>query len=239
MPFSQDAGSPGGKINHWPPGERPRELLERMGAATLSEAHLLAVVLRTGGAGRATALDVGRELLREYRGLSGLDRATVAELKGIPGIGLAKAASIKASFELGLRLASAAGEPPRRFSASREVADYFRPRLLNLPKEVFITALLNGRNELVREVTVSVGCLTSSIVHPREVFHAAVRESAAAVLFVHNHPSGDPTPSGEDHRLTERLVEAGRILGIRVLDHVIVARRGYVSLLEGGAAGSA
>jgi DNA repair protein RadC len=165
--------------------------------------------------------------------------ASVAELKSLAGIGLAKAASIKAAFELGRRLSSGDISRPHRFQDSRGVAAYFRPQLLNLRKEIFVTVLLNGRHELIRETTVSEGCLTSSIVHPREAFRAAVRESAAAVLFVHNHPSGDPTPSVEDRRLTERLVEAGKILGIRVLDHVVVARRGYASLLEEGAAGSA
>lgn len=240
IPPGADGRRIGGRISDWPPGERPRELLEKKGAPSLSEAHLLAVILRTGApGGRSTALDLGRELIHRYGGLEGLDLASVAELKNLAGIGLAKAASLQAAFELGRRLSMGGTGRPRRFVDSSGVADYFRPRLLNLPKEIFITALLNGRHELMREITVSEGCLTSSIVHPREVFRSAVREAAAAVLFVHNHPSGDPTPSVEDRRLTERLIEAGRILGIRVLDHVVVARRGYVSLLEGGPAGSA
>jgi DNA repair protein RadC len=230
----------GVRISDWPAGERPRELLEKSGTRSLSEAHLLAVILRTGApGGRSSALDLGRGLLSRYGGLEGLDMASVAELKRLAGIGLAKAASIKAAFELGRRLSSGEISRPRRFRDSRGVAAYFRPQLLNLRKEIFVTVLLNGRHELIRETTVSEGCLTSSIVHPREAFRAAVREAAAAVLFVHNHPSGDPTPSVEDRRLTERLVEAGKILGIRVLDHVVVARRGYVSLLEDGTAGSA
>lgn len=227
------------RVSDWPAGERPRELLERMGAPQLSDAHLLAVILRTGSpAPRSSSLETGRSLLSLYRGLAGLDRASVGELRARPGIGLAKAASIKAAFELGRRLSTVESGRPPRFTNSREVAAYFRPLLQNHAREMFVAALLNGRHELIREVTVSVGCLTSSIVHPREVFRRAVREAAAAVLFVHNHPSGDPTPSDEDRRLTERLVEAGRILGIRVLDHVVVARRGHVSLMEGGAGGS-
>ena len=127
---------------------------------------------------------------------------------------------------------SGAGRPRPRLSSSREVADHFTPRLFNLPREVFIAVLLNARNEVIREITVAVGCLTGSLVHPREVFQPAVRDSAAAVILVHNHPSGDPTPSPEDVQLTERLVEAGRILGIRVLDHVVVALGGYASLMD-------
>ena len=225
-------------ISEWPPGERPVELLERHGAATLSEAQLFAILFGTGcSAPRATALEVGRELVTEYPALSDLDRASFAELKAVRGIGSAKAARVKASLEIGRRLAARGNSRKIAFKNSRDVARYFRPAMINLAKEIFVIALMNGRHELVREVVVSVGCLTSSIVHPREVFQPAVRDGAASVLFIHNHPSGDPAPSGEDRRLTERLVEAGRILGIQVLDHVVVARGGYVSLMTDGTAG--
>jgi DNA repair protein RadC len=224
-----------GRISEWPAGERPREILEQHGAAYLSDAQLLSVILRTGRTRPpASALELGRSLLRHYPSVADIDRATFFELTEVSGIGHAKAAGIKASLEFGRRLLSGKRSIQPRFGNSRDVARYFRPILLNLMKEVFITALVNGRHELIREITVSVGCLTSSIVHPREVFQPAVRDGAAAVLFVHNHPSGDPTPSGEDRRLTERLVEAGSILGIKVLDHVIVASGGFFSLLESG-----
>lgn len=202
----------------------PRVTLERAGEAGLSDFQLVALV---AGTDRAT-----EDLRRRYGGIAGLDRATLAELKGVRGIGAARASALKAAFELGRRLVAGQRVRRQRFRSSREVACHFRPFLMNIQKEVFLAVLLNGRNELIREVTVSVGCLTSSIVHPREVFAPAVRESAAAVLFVHNHPSGDPSPSAEDRKLTERLVEAGRILGIKVLDHVIVAAGGYASLFE-------
>lgn len=224
-----------GRISEWPAGERPREILERQGAEHLSDAQLLSVILRTGCTRPpVSALALGRSLLLHYPSVADIDRATFFELTEVSGIGHAKAASIKASLEFGRRLLSGKASSQPRFSNSRDVDRYFRPMLLNLMKEVFIAALVNGRHELIREVTVSVGCLTSSIVHPREVFQPAVRDGAAAVLFVHNHPSGDPTPSSEDRRLTERLVEAGKILGIKVLDHVIVARGGFVSLLDSG-----
>ncbi len=222
-----------GRIRAWPHGERPREILKERGSSHLSDAQLLAVLFRTGTASPpASALDLGLHTLRAHPTLADLDRATFHELLRIRGLGQAKAASLKAALELGRRLMARESRPRPRFSGSREVAGYFTPSLSNLPKEVFLIVLLNGRNEIIRELTVSVGCLTSSLVHPREVFQPAVRDSAAAVILVHNHPSGDPTPSTDDLRLTERLVEAGAILGIKVLDHVIVASGGYVSLLE-------
>ena len=210
-----------------------RELLARSGAEALSDAQLIALLLRTGAAGPGgSAVDVGAGLLAAHGSVAGLDRATLRELCGARGLGPAKAASLKAALELGRRLMAGPGRPRVRLSSSREVAEAFTPRLFNLPREVFIAVLLNARNEVIREITVAVGCLTGSLVHPREVFQPAVRDSAAAVILVHNHPSGDPTPSPEDVQLTERLVEAGRILGIRVLDHVVVAQGGYASLMD-------
>ncbi len=211
----------------------PRELLARGGAAALSDAQLVALLLRTGVPGPGTsALEIGSGLLASHGSVAGLDRASFRELCAERGLGPAKAASLKAALELGRRLLAGAGTPRARLSSSREVADLFTPRLFNLRREVFLAVLLNARHEVIRETTVSVGCLTGSLVHPREVFQPAVRDSAAAVILVHNHPSGDPTPSPEDVQLTERLVEAGRILGIRVLDHVVVAQGGYASLMD-------
>jgi DNA repair protein RadC len=214
-------------------GEGPRELLARSGAETLSDAQLIGLLLRTGARGvGATAVEIGADLLASHGSVAGLDRASVRELCAARGLGPAKVASLKAALELGRRLVAGDGRPRARLSSSREVAERFTPRLFNLPREVFIAVLLNARNEAIREITVSVGCLTGSLVHPREVFQPAVRDSAAAVILIHNHPSGDPTPSPEDVQLTERLIEAGRILGIRVLDHVVVAQGGYASLMD-------
>ena len=211
--------------------EGPRELLARSGAEALSDAQLIALLLRSGASGSG-ATEVGAGLLLSHGSVAGLDRASLRELCGTRGLGPAKAASLKAALELGRRLMSGAGRPRTRLSSSRAVADHFTPRLFNLPREVFVAVLLNARNEVIREITVSVGCLTGSLVHPREVLQPAVRDSAAGVILVHNHPSGDPTPSPEDVQLTERLVEAGRILGIRVLEHVVVALGGYASLMD-------
>jgi DNA repair protein RadC len=211
----------------------PRELLAAAGAAGLSDAQLLALLLRTGARGpRGSALEIGSDLLAHHGSVAGLDRASFRELCGARGLGPAKAAGVMAALELGRRLVAGDGRSRQRLSSSREVAASFAPRLFNLPREVFIAVLLTARNEVIREFTVAVGCLTGTLVHPREVFQPAVRDSAAAVILVHNHPSGDPTPSPEDVQLTERLVEAGRILGIRVLDHVVVARGGHASLLD-------
>jgi DNA repair protein RadC len=213
--------------------EATREVLARGGAAALSDAQLLALLLRTGARGPGgTALELGAGLLESHGGLAGLDRASFRELSAARGLGPAKAGALLAALELGRRLVAGDGRQRPRLSSSREVAGLFTPRLFNLPREVFIAVLLNARNEVIREITVAVGCLTGSLVHPRELFQPAVRDSAAAVILVHNHPSGDPTPSPEDVQLTERLVEAGRILGIRVLDHVVVAQGGYASLME-------
>jgi DNA repair protein RadC len=208
------------------------DILERLGESALTDSQLVALLFPRPSSPDTDPAEPGGSLFRRYPSLAELDRASLGELRRQRGVGRVQAARIKAVFEVGRRLVAGDGRKGARFTSSREVADYFRPLLLNRRREVFVAALLNGRHELMREVTVSVGCLTSSIVHPREVFAPAVRESAAAVLFVHNHPSGDPTPSDEDRRLTERLVEAGGILGIKVLDHVVVARGGFVSLLE-------
>ena len=206
-----------------------REIVAREGADRLADAELVALLL--GGRPGAGAGAAGRRILGRFDTLAEVDRASFRELCGTHGVGPARAAALKAALEVGRRLA-AGGRPRTRFSSSRDVAAHFGPRLGNLPREVFIAVLLTARHEVIREVTVSIGCLTGSLVHPREVFQPAVRDAAAAVILVHNHPSGDPTPSPEDAQLTERLAEAGRLLGIRVVDHVVVARGGYASLME-------
>lgn len=218
---------PDGNLLH----DGARDLLARDAVEAVSDAGLVALLLRAG-AHKSSADDVAGLLLASHGSLAGLDRASLRELCRTRGLGPAKAASLKAAFELGRRLVAGDGRRRVRLTSSREVAGHFTPRLFNLPREVFIAVLLNARNESIREITVAIGCLTGSLVHPREVFQPAVRDSAAAVILVHNHPSGDPTPSPEDVQLTERLVEAGRILGIRVLDHVVVAQGGYASLME-------
>lgn len=227
-------GSPD-PIKNWPEEERPRERLLRYGSASLSEAQLLAIVLRTGVCSRGqSALDLARGLLSLFGGLRGIEQASARELCRVPGIGAAKAAQVKAALEVGKRLLAQEAPAKGGFSSSRDVARRYLPALGGLKKEVFKVLLLNTKNELIRDVTVSEGSLNASLVHPREVFNPAIRDSAAAVLFVHNHPSGDPTPSREDRELTERLEEAGDLVGIRVLDHIIVGDGRYLSFADQG-----
>lgn len=223
-------------IKNWPEEERPRERLFSLGACGLSTAELLAIVLRSGGRDMS-ALDLARELLIRFGSLKALDDAAWAELAGVRGMGAAKTAQLKASFEIGKRLIGrpeSGLSPNPSFRNSRQAYDYFRPKFYGLKKERFLCALLDVKNRVFREIIVSEGTLTSSPVHPREVFRDAIREAAAAVLFVHNHPSGDPEPSRDDITITGRLVETGKVVGISVLDHIIISDGRYVSIMEGG-----
>lgn len=213
--------------------ERPRERLIRDGPKSLSDSQLLAIVLRTGRPD-STAVQVSMELLQRINGLSGLSNRGFEELCTIPGIGRAKAAQIQAAIELGKRVLSTPLTSGIRIGASRDLFQHYYPFLRDLRHEVFKVILLDAKHCIIRDSTVSKGSLTLSIVHPREVFNLAVRASAAAVIFLHNHPSGDPFPSEEDRTLTKRLVEAGNILGIRVLDHLIIGDGKYVSFADQG-----
>ncbi len=213
--------------------ERPRERLIRDGPYALSDSQLLAIILQTGRPD-TTAVQVSMELLQRSNGLSGLSNRGVEELCSIPGIGRAKAAQIQAAIELGKRVLSTPLTRGIRIGASHDLFQHYYPLLRDLRYEVFKVILLDARHCVIRDSTVSKGSLTLSIVHPREVFNLAVRASAAAVIFLHNHPSGDPFPSDEDRTLTKRLVDAGNILGIRVLDHLIIGDGKYVSFADQG-----
>ena len=213
--------------------DRPRERLDAVGSEALSDAELVALLLRTGGRG-ADAHAVAARLLERPGGLLGLARASRRELAAVPGVGPAKQATLRAAFELGRRLAAGRLAPGASLRGPADVFRHFHPTLRDAPHERFLVLLLDGRHRLLRHELVSQGTLTASLVHPREVFRPALRESAAALLLVHNHPSGDPTPSAEDREVTARLVRAGELLGIPVLDHVVVAERGWTSLRESG-----
>jgi DNA repair protein RadC len=211
--------------------DRPRERLIALGSEALSDAELLALLLRTGGPnGDAVALAAG--LLTAYGGLPGLARAAPHELAASAGMGPAKCASLFGAIELGRRMAAGRLDPGASIRGPADVYAHFHPRLRHAAQERFIAVLLDGRHRVIRHALISQGTLTASLVHPREVFRPALREPAAAVVLVHNHPSGDPTPSREDVEITERLVEAGRILGVPVIDHVVVAERGFASLRD-------
>lgn len=220
-------------IAHWPEAERPRERLLAQGPTSLTDAQLLAILLRVGRR-RSSALQVGLEVLDRLNGLSGLAHCGIEELCAIPGVGAAKAAQLKAALELGKRALAAPLAKGTKITSSRDLFHHYHPSLRDLRHEIFKVVLLDAKHAIMRDATVSEGSLTLSIVHPREVFNLAVRESAAAVIFLHNHPSGDPTPSQEDRVLTTRLVAAGDVLGIRVLDHLIVGDGRYVSFADHG-----
>jgi len=220
-------------ITQWPETERPRERLLAQGADALSDAQLLAILLRVGRQ-RSSAVQVGLEILDRLGGLSGLARCGIDELCAVPGVGAAKAAQLKAALTLGKRALASPLSRGTKITSSRDLFEHYHPTLRDLRHEIFKVVLLDAKHAIVRDATVSEGSLTLSIVHPREVFTMAVKESAAAVIFLHNHPSGDPTPSQEDRVLTARLVSAGEVLGIRVLDHIVVGDGRYVSFADQG-----
>jgi len=222
-------------IKRWPEDERPREKLIKHGSQTLTNCELIAIMLRTGinnNSSRRSALDLAKTILCRYKNLNELLDASITELTEIKGIGRAKAAQIIAALELGKRAVSEKNGNNISFRCSEEVANYYIPLLKNLKKEQFRVILLDIKNKVIKEVLISVGSLTSSTVHPREVIKPAIKDSAASVIFIHNHPSGDPEPSTDDIEITNRLCKSFSILGINVLDHIIVAESGYFSFKQ-------
>jgi DNA repair protein RadC len=213
--------------------ERPRERLEREGPESLALAELLALVLRTG-ARCGGALRLAHALLERFGSLDALARAGTAELRSVRGLGPAKIGSLRAAFEIGSRLLRTPVAPGQKLHSPEQVAAHFGARMRRYRQEVFVVLLLDSRHRLIGEVEVSRGSLNQSLVHPREVFAPALREAAAAILVVHNHPSGDPQPSREDHEVTQRLVRAGEILGIRVVDHLVIGGLEFTSFARTG-----
>jgi len=220
-------------IQRWPVGERPRERLYYHGAEALADAELLALQLGSGRRGQ-DAVHVAREMLVAYGSLAGVAGRELAELSRLPGVGRAKAARLVAAFELTRRLRARTPGARTVLGSPAEVHAAFAPLMEDLPREVFRVALLDAQNVLLRDLSISVGTLSTSLVHPREVFRPAILEPAASLVLLHNHPSGDPTPSREDVRLTRQLAECARLLDLRINDHVVIGRGGYVSLAERG-----
>ncbi len=214
-------------------GDRPRERLIQGGAGALADSELLALILRTGDH-RHDAWSLARGILERFGGLAGLAMTPAVALEAMPGLGPAKSASLRASIELARRLLDEPLELGQPIRSPEDVQRHFRRRVSGLRRESFHVLLLDGRHRLISMDEVSVGTLTASLVHPREVFREAIRCAAAAVVLVHNHPSGDPSPSAEDRSVTDRLQAAGRLLGIRVVDHVIVTATRYFSFREAG-----
>jgi len=221
-------------IKDLPTDQRPRERLLAEGGAALSDAELLAIILRSGTQ-EHTAIGVAQNLLGRFGNFADLSSRSARELGIVKGVGPAKAAQVMAALEIGRRLATQkASGTDRQIADSDDVFRIYGPRLRGQRKETFLTVLLDARNFVLRDVPVSVGSLTASIVHPREVFQEAIRDGAAAVVCVHNHPSGDPSPSAQDRRITRQLHESSKVLGIRLLDHVIVGDGRYFSFADTG-----
>jgi DNA repair protein RadC len=221
-----------GKIKDLPLNERPRERLVKKGVSALSDAELIAIILRTGTQ-KGNVLELSLQLLKKFD-LKSLSRINITRLKQIFGIGEAKACQIAACFELGRRLAVSKNENMQKISNPRDILALISPKLENQEKEHLIGIYLNSRRKILREEIIFIGTLDASLIHPREIFKVALEESAAAVILVHNHPSGNLKPSLEDIEITKELVAAGNSLGIRLLDHIIICGKKYFSMREKG-----
>ncbi|MCX9011418.1 MAG: DNA repair protein RadC [Candidatus Methanoperedens sp.] len=212
--------------------ERPRERLIKNGAAALSDYELLAIILRTGSR-QENVINLCQRILSEHN-LKQLSTINIAQLMKIHGIKESKAAQIAACFEIARRLESFREEVKPRINSPEDVYRLIYPRMREQKRENFIELCLDTKNQVIREETVSVGSLNANIVHPREVFRTALAVSAAHIIVAHNHPSGDPAPSREDIEITKKLIEAGKIIGVEVLDHVIIGDGRHFSMKEAG-----
>jgi DNA repair protein RadC len=220
-------------IRDFPQDERPRERLIQSGAASLSNQELLAILLRTGTKSESV-LQLSNRLLNHFDGLNLLKDASLEEITKTKGIGLAKAVQIMAAVEFGRRISNLAFDDRYSIRSPEDGANYVMNDMRFLAQEHFVCLYLNTKNQVLHKQTIFIGSLNASIVHPREVFKEAFRRSAASIICIHNHPSGDPTPSREDIEVTKRLVECGRIIGIDILDHLIIGEKKFISLKEKG-----
>ncbi|MCB8966527.1 MAG: DNA repair protein RadC [Chloroflexota bacterium] len=213
--------------------ERPRERLLQVGAQAVSTAELLAIILRTGSGGE-NVLRLAERLLSQFQDLAGLARASVAELTNVKGVGPAKAVEIKAALEIGRRLMASAPQERPRVTSPSDAANLLMSEMMFLEQEHLRLILLDTRNRVLNTPTIYIGSLNTSVVRIGELFRAAIKENAAAFIVAHNHPSGDPSPSPEDVNVTKQIVQAGKLLDIELLDHIIIGHQRYVSLKERG-----
>ncbi|AUS87698.1 hypothetical protein LBYS11_15735 [Lysinibacillus sp. YS11] len=213
--------------------DRPRERLLRQGAESLSNQELLAILLRTGTK-EESVLVLANRVLNVFERLHHLKHATIEEMMAIKGIGEVKAIQLMAAVELGRRLAQKHNDEKFTIRSPQDAATYLMPDMTSLNQEHFVVLFLNIKNQIIHKQTIFIGSLNASIVHPREIFREAVKRSAASIICAHNHPSGVPTPSTEDIEVTKRIVEAGYIIGIELIDHVIIGDHQYISLKEKG-----
>ena len=219
-------------IKEIPLNDRPREKMANNGAAALTDAELIAILLRTGTTEKS-AIDIASEMTADgglYKRLAGITH--LHELTNIKGLGQAKAATVLAALEIGRRIASAKPIEKIHFGCPLDVASFLMPRLRYAAKEQFVVILLNGKNKVIGTEVISEGTLSNSLVHPREVYAPALLQHAAAIMVAHNHPSGDPAPSDEDREITKMLVRSGKVLNIPLIDHLIIGDGTYYSFLE-------
>jgi DNA repair protein RadC len=221
-------------ILQMPSEERPRERLSRFGPEAISSAELIAIILGSGMRGKSV-LQLAQELLNLFGSLKDLANASIEELCTVKGLGSAKAVQLKAAFSLGLKVASQEMPPRFQIHSPQHAYNLVKDELENAESERFVVILQDTKGGVIRHETVSIGTLSQTIIHPREVFHPAIRHKAASIVLAHNHPSGDPTPSPEDYSVTEILVDAGKTLGIPVNDHIVIGRQCYISMREQGA----
>jgi len=220
-------------VKDWPDEERPRERLVKHGVNFLTDAELLGIILVKGYQGK-TSVEVAKDLLSETKNLRKLDSLSYPEMSSVKGIGLAKFAQIKAALEIGKRLLRETNLPKKKIHNALDLVNYYEPCMRDLKKEKFKAILLDVKNKIIRDIDISVGSLTESIVHPREVLKEIIKESAASVIFLHNHPSGESNPSKNDLDITDRLVDACDLIGVKVLDHIILGEDNYTSFAQEG-----
>jgi DNA repair protein RadC len=220
-------------IKEWREDDRPREKLKMHGANTLSDAELLAILIRTGTKGYS-AIDAAKDLLESHENLTNLASCDLSEFRRIKGLGETKAITLAATFEIGKRIETGPVNKFNKVSQPEDIAKIYIPKYRGARTEIFKVLLLNTANKIFREVNVTEGILNASIVHPREVFRLAITESAASIILMHNHPSGNPDPSEEDRKITRQMIEASKIIEIKVLDHIIIAGDTFTSFAKEG-----
>ncbi|MFH1126787.1 MAG: DNA repair protein RadC [archaeon] len=219
-------------IKDLPQFEKPRERLLKYGPEALSLSELLAIIIRCGTR-EENVLDLSKRILKEFD-IKDLPQVTASQVKRFKGIKDAKAAQIIAVFEIARRISSDKEPYKLKFQNSKDVRDYLMPKMKNLKKEHLVGLYLDTRNQLIKEETISIGTLNSSLIHPREIFRSAVTEACASIILVHNHPSGDPTPSADDISVTKKIIKASEIMRIELMDHIILGNEKHVSLKEDG-----
>jgi len=215
-----------------PVTEQPREKLYHLGVGALTNAELMAIVLQSGSR-EHSAIEVSQQIINMFdHGLQGLNDATIEELTSIKGVGIAKACQLSAAVELGSRVSKCQKNILGKINSPKMVVAFFQEELRHLNKEKFIVVFLNTKNLITSYEVVSIGSLSASIVHPREVFNRAIKKSAASIILIHNHPSGNPEPSREDKSITKRLCDVGDVVGIKILDHIVISDDNYFSFKE-------